>query len=841
MELKFTQHLLKALAFSKEEAQRTGSWAITPDHFLLGLIREGHNSAIFCLEEMGLDLKMLKKHIDKIMFQVEPIPFDDLDNIDYSRNACTVFNYAALEAANHGNQYMDAHHLLLGIARTDTGAGPGWLRQRGTDYLRLKTFMEANSYLTADEYIDHEQNKEVFYHEPSSNTPEDEEIGKDGRNWKEEENWNEEKNGMENEKWENEGKWKNEGNLKNKGNWEHEERPEDNDFRIEDYGFDLTELARNGKLDPVVGRDNEIGRIMEIITRRKKNSTMLVGDPGVGKSSVIEGLALRIANGEVPSELKDKKIISLDIASVVAGTKYRGEFEKRFKAIIDKFSNDDSIILFIDEFHNIIGAGSSSGSLDAANMLKPALARGEIQCIAATTLDEYTKIVEKDKALDRRFQKVQIKSADIPYTIDILTKLKPYYESHHDVIYMEEAIRACATLSDRYIPFKCLPDKALDAMDEAGAMKKLQAESDTSDKAKTTIVTPDDIATVISRTTGIPVNKITESEGHRLLMMQERLKNRVIGQDEAVETVVRAIQRGRAGIKDPNRPIGSFLFFGPTGVGKTHLAKTIAELLFDSADNIIRLDMSEYMEKINVTRLIGAPPGYVGFEEGGQLSEQVRRKPYSVVLLDEIEKAHHDVFNLLLQVIDEGRLTDSNGRTVDFRNTILIMTSNVGSRELEEYGNGVGFHTLGSNARADKKAILDKAVKKEFPPEFINRVDEQIFFNSLTKDNISRIIDIELEGLHKRVREAGFRLKISPTAKKFVAEAGYDPKFGARPLRRAVQRYIENPVSEFIINQRINGFHKVESNKETCIKIGFDSKNGTTKINIDPLTTGKAD
>ena len=487
----------------------------------------------------------------------------------------------------------------------------------------------------------------------------------------------------------------------------------------------------------------------------------------------------------------------MDLGSIVAGTKYRGDFEKRLKSIINEVAANPDVILFIDEFHTIVGAGGASGSLDAANMLKPALARGDIQCIGATTLDEFRKIVEKDGALDRRFQKIMVEHTDIQHSISILDRLKTNYEKHHNVIYTDEAIEACVRMSDRYITDRCLPDKAIDAMDEAGSMVRLK------NLKKTGHVTAEDVASVISKMTGIPSGRIAEGEGNKLMKMKSKLQGRIIGQDDAIDKVVRAIQRNRAGIKDPGKPIGTFLFFGPTGVGKTQLAKALAEYLFDSEENMVRLDMSEYMEKFNVSRLIGAPPGYVGFEEGGQLSERVRRKPYCVVLLDEIEKAHPDVFNVLLQVMDEGRLTDSNGRTVSFRNTIVIMTSNVGSRELDEYGSGVGFSTAGRNVQGNRKAVLEKAVRKAFPPEFINRVDEQIFFNSLTKEDIEKIIDIELKGLKNRVKEAGFELSVTPSAKRFVAEAGYDPSYGARPLKRAIQKHIEDPVSEHIIMSRM--------------------------------------
>ena len=569
---------------------------------------------------------------------------------------------------------------------------------------------------------------------------------------------------------------------------------------VEEFGLDLTKAAEAGALDPVVGRDAEIARIIEILGRRKKNNPMLIGEPGVGKSAIVEGLALKIAAGDVPPALRRKRLISLDIASVVAGTRYRGDFEKRLKGIIENLKANPDIILFIDEFHTIVGAGGAQGSLDAANMLKPALARGEIQCIGATTMDEFTKIIEKDGALDRRFLKVVVEATDIPQSIDILHNLRENYESFHNVKYSPEALEACVKQTDRYITDRALPDKAIDVMDEAGSMVRLRmAHSRRSEN----IVDADDIACVVSRMTGIPVSKVAESEGHRLMAMKDRLRSEVIGQDEAVDTVVRAIRRNRAGLKDPGRPIGTFLFFGPTGVGKTRLAKCLAKNLFDSEESMVRVDMSEYSEKFSSSRLVGAPPGYVGYDEGGQLSEKVRRKPYCVVLLDEIEKAHPDIFNLLLQVLDEGRLTDSNGRTVSFKNTIVIMTSNVGTRELEEYGSGVGFARAGQDLAKDRRGVLEKAVKKLFPPEFINRVDEKVYFNSLTRADLEKIIDLEIRDLKARVEEAGYRLSVTPSAKEFVADAGYDPAYGARPLKRAVTRYIEDPVAEFIITDRM--------------------------------------
>ena len=599
---------------------------------------------------------------------------------------------------------------------------------------------------------------------------------------------------------------------------------------IEDFGFDLTKAAAEGKLDPVVGRETEIARVIEILGRRKKNNPMLIGEPGVGKSAIVEGIALRIAGGSISPALAKKRLISLDIASVVAGTKYRGDFEKRLKSIIKEADTNPDIILFIDEFHTIVGAGGAQGSLDAANILKPALARGELQCIGATTMDEFAKIVEKDGALDRRFQKIVVEPTDIQQSITILENLKSNYEGFHNVTYSDNAIEACVRLTDRYITDKSLPDKAIDAMDEAGSMIRLNLATN---RKSGNVIDADDIATVVSKMTGIPVNKVAESEGNRIMKMKGRLQSRIIGQDEAIEKVVRAIQRNRAGLKDPNRPIGTFLFFGPTGVGKTQLAKCLAEYIFDSQENMVRIDMSEYMEKFTVSRLVGAPPGYVGYEDGGQLSERVRRKPYCVVLLDEIEKAHPDIFNILLQVLDEGRLTDSNGRVVSFRNTIVIMTSNVGSRELDEYGSGVGFSTSGKNVQKNRQSVLEKAIRKSFPPEFINRVDERIFFSALTKEDIERIIDIELKDLRGRAEEAGYKLIVTTSAKRFIAEAGFDPAFGARPLKRAVMKYVEDPVSEFIISDRIlQGRRKKGSSGLRTLRVGLTADKENTLVSL---------
>lgn len=782
MEIRISDELNDIIRYARDEAMRTGSYGIGPDHLFLGVLRHGDNAAFRTVTGLGIDADNFKRFIDSHIFTNEPIPYAESDKISFTRYAQNVLSITVLEASKQGVTEANSLHLLLALCRTTENYGQAYLRQHGVDYGRLLSYMR-------DEGM----------------------LGKDPE--------------QEDDKSEDDQQEANQ-----------ESKPEKS--VIEDFGFDLTKAAAEGKLDPVVGRETEIARVIEILGRRKKNNPMLIGEPGVGKSAIVEGIALRIAGGSISPALAKKRLISLDIALVVAGTKYRGDFEKRLKSIIKEASSNPDIILFIDEFHTIVGAGGAQGSLDAANILKPALARGELQCIGATTMDEFAKIVEKDGALDRRFQKIVVEPTDIQQSITILENLKPNYEDFHKVTYSDEAIEACVRLTDRYITDKSLPDKAIDALDEAGSMIRLNL---TKDKRTGNIVDAEDIATVVSKMTGIPVNKVAESEGNRIMKMKGRLQSRIIGQDDAIEKVVRAIQRNRAGLKDPNRPIGTFLFFGPTGVGKTQLAKCLAEYLFDSQENMVRIDMSEYMEKFTVSRLVGAPPGYVGYEEGGQLSERVRRKPYCVVLLDEIEKAHPDIFNILLQVLDEGRLTDSNGRVVSFRNTIVIMTSNVGSRELDEYGSGVGFATSGKSVSKNRQSVLEKAIRKSFPPEFINRVDERIFFNALTKEDIEKIIDIELKDLRSRAEEAGYKLVVTPSAKRFIADAGFDPAFGARPLKRAVMKYVEDPVSEFIISDRIlQGRRKKGSSGLRTLRVGLTADKENTLVSLKEEETALA-
>ena len=771
MEISISDELNSIINFSREEAMRTGSYGIAPDHLFLGILRHRENTAVDALRGAMIDIEEMKQFIDEKIFTNEHIPYSDIDKVSFSRGAQNVLSFTILEATKLRSAQASSQHLLLALCKVGSSYGSTYLHDQGIDYGHIYKYLDRNELLDKDT-ADMNESSEAEDETPRIHI-----------------------RAVAEEK---------------------QEEPQVSP--LDEFGYDITQAAREGKLDPLVGREDEIQRVIQILGRRRKNNPMLVGDPGVGKSAIVEGIAIKIVTGDIPPSLADKRLISLDLGSIVAGTKYRGDFEKRLKSIINEVAANPDVILFIDEFHTIVGAGGASGSLDAANMLKPALARGDIQCIGATTLDEFRKIVEKDGALDRRFQKIMVEHTDIQHSISILDRLKTNYEKHHNVIYTDEAIEACVRMSDRYITDRCLPDKAIDAMDEAGSMVRLK------NPKKTGHVTAEDVASIISKMTGIPSGRIAEGEGNKLMKMRAKLQGRIIGQDDAIDKVVRAIQRNRAGIKDPGKPIGTFLFFGPTGVGKTQLAKALAEYLFDSEENMVRLDMSEYMEKFNVSRLIGAPPGYVGFEEGGQLSERVRRKPYCVVLLDEIEKAHPDVFNVLLQVMDEGRLTDSNGRTVSFRNTIVIMTSNVGSRELEEYGSGVGFNTAGRNVQGNRKSVLEKAVRKAFPPEFINRVDEQIFFNSLTKEDIEKIIDIELKGLKNRVKEAGFELNVTPAAKRFVAEAGYDPSYGARPLKRAIQKYIEDPVSEHIIMSRMMSGKKELTHNKIRVSISDDKE-----------------
>ena len=778
MNLQLSNELNEIISYSREEAMRMGSYTIGADHFILGIIRHQDNSAFEILRGMGVDFKELKFRIEKQAKVGDIVPYDQADKLNLSKQAQNSLTIMYLEAKSLKEAKPGPVHLLLALLRSEEGLFSGLLKDYNVSYDSVRSVLTGKE--TPKTQLNSSYEDEIKDNFEDSSAKETAFKGKTSK-------------------------------------------PQSDTPVLDSFGYDLTKAAHENKLDPVVGRDKEIERLAQILGRRKKNNPVIIGEPGVGKSAIAEGLALRIAQRKVSRVLLNKRIISLDIGSIVAGTKYRGQFEERMKAILNEMGKNPDIILFIDELHTLVGAGGASGSLDAANMLKPALARGEIQCIGATTLDEYREFIEKDGALERRFQKVMVDPTDFDETLNILMNIKERYEKHHNVKYTEEAIIACIRLSQRYITDRCLPDKAIDAMDETGSRvhlkhlkvpetlidienelepirteKRLAISNNQFEKAaelrdlekqkmeqlqkaqelwkeeqnlNPQIVDANDVAEVLSMITSVPIYKLAETEGDRLVKMGDAIRSKVIGQDEAVDKVVRAIQRNRAGLKDPNKPIGSFIFLGPTGVGKTQLAKKLTEYLFDSVDNLIRIDMSEYMEKFALSRLIGAPPGYVGYEEGGQLSEKVRRKPYSVILLDEIEKAHPDIFNLLLQVLDEGRLTDSNGRHIDFRNTLLIMTSNIGSRELKEFGSGLGFSNVSKrNINDNTRNVIEKALKKAFTPEFLNRIDDQILFNTLTKDDICKIIDIELNDLYKRIENAGYRVMIDDDAKQFVAE-----------------------------------------------------------------------
>jgi ATP-dependent Clp protease ATP-binding subunit ClpC len=830
MNIKLSQCVVDAINYSKEEAIRLNNEFIGPDHLLLGLLRQGKGIAINLLQNLNIDLEDLKKRVEsRIRNSDVEIKLEDADKLKMHDSTQRIQNFMNLEAKHMQSEEVNSGHMLLALLRVATPLAQIF-NDLDVDYELVKLNLEMD---TPSASID-----------DTDDTDFEDDAAKSARP---------------------------SGGSKAQGVGKSGVKSSDTPV-LDNFGIDLTKAVESGKLDPIIGREREIERISQILSRRKKNNPVLIGEPGVGKSAIAEGLASRIIEKKVSHVLYDKRVVTLDMASIVAGTKYRGQFEERMKAILNELAKSDEIILFIDEIHTIVGAGGAAGSLDAANMLKPSLARGEIQCIGATTLDEYRQHIEKDAALERRFQKVMVEPTTEEQTVSILENIKGRYEDHHNVIYTDEALKACIKLTMRYISDKHLPDKAIDAMDEAGsrvhiakvnipqeiielesALEKTKAEKlaavgeqkfekaasfrdnereleqkieqakinwHTNMKANRELVSEDNVAEVVAMMTGVPVQRIAQTEGSKLLKMGDELKTRVVGQDEAIQKIVLAIQRNRAGLKDPNRPIGSFIFLGPTGVGKTQLAKVLSGFLFDSDDALIRIDMSEYMEKFSVSRLVGAPPGYIGYEEGGQLTEKVRRKPYSVVLLDEIEKAHPDVFHILLQLMDEGRLTDSLGRRIDFRNTIVIMTSNIGSRELSDFGQGVGFSTASRQREASKhtQGVINNALKKSFAPEFLNRVDDVILFNSLNEKHIQKIIDIELAGLLKRVKEIGYTIRISPAARKFVAERGFDAKFGARPLKRAIQKYLENPLAEAIIRSDVKDGN--------TISIGYNKKSG---------------
>ena len=837
MNNQFTQRVSDIIMYSKEEANRLRNSYIGPEHLLLGLIREGEGKAIEILFNLQINLQDIKNQLETIVKNnVENDTTYD-ENISFNDKASKVLKLCILEAKLLRNIAADSEHILLAIMKVKDNAAFHVLESNGVTYEKIKLTLQPDPHAGLGFSEDEDEDEDIRQN-PSSNK----------------------------------------SNAAQHQARPAQKKPANDTPVLDNFGTDMTKAAEEGKLDPVVGRVKEIERLAQILSRRKKNNPILIGEPGVGKSAIVEGLALRIVEKKVSRILFDKRVIALDMTAVVAGTKYRGQFEERIRSILNELKKNPNIILFIDEIHTIVGAGSAAGSMDAANMLKPALARGEIQCIGATTLDEYRQNIEKDGALERRFQKVIVEPTTAEETLQILKNIKDKYEDHHNVNYTDAALEACVKLTDRYITDRNFPDKAIDALDEAGSrvhltnitapkeieeqeklideMKSLKNEAvklqnfelaasyrdkekeytnqldtlkeewEKSLKENRETVDDEQIAEVVSMMSGVPVQRMAQAEGMKLLGMKDDLLSKVIGQDKAIATLVKAIQRSRVGLKDPNKPIGTFMFLGPTGVGKTHLAKELAKLMFGSADALIRIDMSEYMEKFTVSRLVGAPPGYVGYEEGGQLTEKVRRKPYSIVLLDEIEKAHPDVFNILLQVMDEGRLTDSYGRTVDFKNTIVIMTSNIGTRQLKEFGKGIGFAAqIRTDDKEYSRSVITKALNKSFAPEFINRLDEIITFDQLDLNALTRIIDIELNGLYSRVEHIGYKLVIDEDAKKFVATKGYDVQFGARPLKRAIQNNLEDGISELILGS--------EMAAGDTIKVSYDKEKDIIVMTVE--------
>ncbi len=833
MEAKFSPRLKDVISYSREEALRLGNDYIGLEHLMLGMIRDGDGMAIRLLKGFKINLQELRKSIESSI-GTSSKKINNLSNIPLIRQAEKALKLTYLEAKSFKAIEIGTEHLLLCILKDNDNVATKSLLKFGVTYEIIHGEIEKMSKDT---------NHDIRMEGP---TPDDDDDADSTF-----------------------------------GSSSQPKKPGESKSKtpvLDNFGRDLTKMAEDGKLDPIVGREKEIERVSQILSRRKKNNPILIGEPGVGKSAIAEGLALRIIQRKVSRVLFNKRVVTLDLASLVAGTKYRGQFEERMKAVMNELEKSPDVILFIDEIHTIIGAGGASGSLDASNMFKPALARGDIQCIGATTLDEYRQYIEKDGALERRFQKVLVEPATPEEALQILNNIKQKYEDHHNVIYTEESLKACVSLTARYLTDRHLPDKAIDALDEAGSRvhitnihvpqnvldiekkiedikeekskvvrsqkyeeaaklrdveKNLQSQLEVAKKSweeetknNKVTVTEDNVAEVVSMMSGIPVQRVNQNETNKLLGMGEEMKGKVIGQDQAVAKVVKAIQRNRAGLKDPNKPIGSFIFLGPTGVGKTQLAKILSKYLFDNDDALIRIDMSEYMEKFAVTRLIGAPPGYVGYEEGGQLTEKVRRRPYSVVLLDEIEKAHPDVFNMLLQVLDDGILTDSLGRKIDFKNTIIIMTSNIGARQLKEFGQGVGFGTQAKKESTDdhSKGVVENALKKAFAPEFLNRIDDVIMFNSLGKEDIHKIIDIELAKLYGRLNGLGYNVQITEEAKNFIEEKGYDAQYGARPLKRAIQKYVEDPLAEEII--------KSSPAEGDIIEVAFDKEKNEVFVQV---------
>ncbi len=843
MEAKFSPRVKEVINHSREEALRLGHDYIGLEHLMLGMIRDGDGLGLKLLKNMNVNTAELRKNIETSI-SVPTRKVGNLANIPLLKQAERALKLTYLEAKAFKSNEIGTEHLLLCILKDSDNVATKALMRFGVDYDACKAELE--------EYLKNPTKME------GPNPADDDDDGDTG-------------------------------NFGAAGSSAQQKKQGENKSKtpvLDNFGRDLTKMAEDGKLDPIVGREKEIERVSQILSRRKKNNPILIGEPGVGKSAIAEGLALRIVQRKVSRVLFNKRVVTLDLASLVAGTKYRGQFEERMKAVMNELEKSPDVILFIDEIHTIIGAGGASGSLDASNMFKPALARGEIQCIGATTLDEYRQYIEKDGALERRFQKVLVEPATAEETLQILINIKSKYEEHHNVVYTPEALKACVALTQRYISDRHLPDKAIDALDESGSRvhitninvpknvleieqkiedikdqknqvvrnqkyeeaaklrdveKQLLAQLEVAKKAwedetknNRVTVTEENVAEVVAMMTGVPVQRVSQNETSKLISMGDELKGKVIGQDEAVKKVVKAIQRNRAGLKDPNKPIGSFIFLGPTGVGKTQLAKVLSKYLFDNDDALIRIDMSEYMEKFAVTRLIGAPPGYVGYEEGGQLTEKVRRRPYAVVLLDEIEKAHPDVFNMLLQVLDDGILTDSLGRKIDFKNTIVIMTSNIGSRQLKDFGQGVGFGTQAKtdNVEENSKGVIENALKKAFAPEFLNRIDDVVMFNALSKDDIHKIIDIELKSLYSRINNLGYQITLTDAAKDYIEEKGYDPQYGARPLKRAIQKYVEDPLAEEIIKTPIS--------EGDIIQIDYDKAKNEIVVNISKTKEPKA-
>ena len=833
MEAKFSPRVKDVITYSREEALRLGHEYIGLEHLMLGMIRDGDGMAIKLLKNAQVNLQDLRKIIEGNL-GTSSKRISNLSNIPLIKQAEKALKLTYLEAKSFKSNEIGTEHLLLCILKDNDNIVTKSLSKFGINYDSVRAELEEQLKNPSDD---------IRMEGPTSDDDDDADS--------------------------------------TFGSSSQPKKPGESKSKtpvLDNFGRDLTKMAEDGKLDPIVGREKEIERVSQILSRRKKNNPILIGEPGVGKSAIAEGLALRIIQRKVSRVLFNKRVVTLDLASLVAGTKYRGQFEERMKAVMNELEKSPDVILFIDEIHTIIGAGGASGSLDASNMFKPALARGEIQCIGATTLDEYRQYIEKDGALERRFQKVLVEPATPEEALQILNNIKQKYEDHHNVIYTEEALKACVSLTARYITDRHLPDKAIDALDEAGSRvhitninvpqnvldiekkiedikeeknrvvrsqkyeeaaklrdveKNLQTQLEVAKKAweeetknNKVTVTEDNVAEVVSMMSGIPVQRVNQNETNKLLVMGEEMKGKVIGQDQAVAKVVKAIQRNRAGLKDPNKPIGSFIFLGPTGVGKTQLAKILSKYLFDNDDALIRIDMSEYMEKFAVTRLIGAPPGYVGYEEGGQVTEKVRRRPYSVVLLDEIEKAHPDVFNMLLQVLDDGMLTDSLGRKIDFKNTIIIMTSNIGARQLKDFGQGVGFGTQAKKESTEdnSKGVVENALKKAFAPEFLNRIDDVIMFNSLGKEEIHKIIDIELAKLYGRLNGLGYNVQITEDAKNYIEEKGYDAQYGARPLKRAIQKYVEDPLAEEII--------KTSPAEGDIIEVAFDKEKNEVFVQV---------